>query len=174
MKDLDRSARTAPLVVIAATWLTASLSGCMIHSSSAPSAAVPRDESVVEVGAGSEDEGDLSAGMASSFPDGFLVKSTRTAVIEPDARRDPVAFESAWAEATFERALGERKNRGDAIRGRSNSGLPLLWTTEDRSVLSDNAFYNEQAKLADRDRDGQITDEEARAYAATSARVASR
>jgi hypothetical protein len=150
------------------------LPGCLIHSADAPSAAAPADESVMEVGAGEDDGEGLTAALASSLPDGSLVKSTRTAVVDPSAQRIAVRFESAWAEQAFERSLAARRRRGDAVRGHSTSGLPLVWTSEERSVLSENAFYNEQARRADVDGNGLVDDDEARRYSAATARVATR
>jgi hypothetical protein len=95
-------------------------------------------------------------------------------VLDPSAQRIAVRFESAWAEQAFEQALAERRRRGEAVRGRTTGGLPLVWTSEERSVLSENAFYNEQAKRVDVDGNGLIDDEEARSYSAATARVATR
>lgn len=79
--------------------------------------------------------------------------SHQARVLNPKVARAPVVFESPNAADTFEDALEERYDDG-AARVASKSG-----------VLSQNAFFNREITVADRDGDGIISDREALRYA---------
>jgi hypothetical protein len=166
-------AQACTCVVLLASLAT--LPGCLIRTSDA-SARDPREGSAaVAVEAGTDSGSDVGVALVPELSDGHLLSTSRVAVLEPDARRVQVRFESPRAEAEFGRAMAERLARGDAVKRRSaSSTIPLLWGSEDRAVLSENAFYNEQIALADLDRDGMVSDAEADAYAGASRKVASR
>ena len=155
--------------------LLAALPGCLIRTSD-PGARDPREtDASVAVEAGSGSGSDVGLAFVPSQTNGHLLSSSRVAVLEPDAQRVPVDFESPRAETEFQAAVAERYARGDAVkRHTASSTIPLLWGSEDRAVLSENGFFNEQVALADGDRDGTISDTEADAYAGASRRVASR
>jgi hypothetical protein len=163
------------LCTLAVLTLLGALPGCLIRTSDA-SARDPREaESSLAVEAGSEGGGDLGVAFVPSQTGGHLLSSSRVAVLEPDARKVAIAFESPHAEAEFQRSVAERYARGDAVKRHSaSSTIPLLWGSEDRAVLSENGFFNEQVALADGDRDGRITDAEADAYLGVLKRVALR
>ncbi len=79
--------------------------------------------------------------------------SSKKKILNPTVERNPIVFESPQAAETFEDELDDRYDAGEAdvaqLRGR----------------LSLNAFFNQQVKRADHDRDGIITDVEAWRYA---------
>ena len=166
---------TRVLPTLGITTLLALLPGCLIRTSD-PGARDPRelDASVVaeaDSGSGS----DVGLAFVPSQPNGHLVSSSRVSVLEPDAQRVGVGFESPHAESEFQAALAQRYARGDAVkRHTASSTIPLLWGSEDRAVLSENGFFNEQVALADGDRNGTISDAEADAYAGASRRIAAR
>jgi hypothetical protein len=160
------------LVLLASLGL---LPGCLIRTSDT-SARDPREaDASVAVEAGTDSGNDVGLALVPSRTGGHLLSTSRVAVLQPDARRVQARFESPHAEAEFERAMAERYARGDAVkRSSASSTVPLLWGSEDKAVLSENAFYNEQIALADLDRDGMVSDAEADAYAGASRKVAAR
>jgi hypothetical protein len=155
-------------------WL-GTLPSCLIRTSDG-SARDPRETGAsVAVQAGTDSGSDVGLAFVPSQTNGHLLSTSRVAVLEPDARRVQVRFESANAEASFERAMAERHARGDAVkRSSASSTVPLLWGSEDKAVLSENAFYNEQIAVADLDRDGVVSGAEADAYAGASRELAAR
>jgi len=78
--------------------------------------------------------------------------SSRVQVLNPRVGRTPVVYESDGGASAFERAVEERYSRGDASIGQGK-------------MLSLNAFFNQQAELADGNTDGIISDSEAGRYA---------
>ena len=160
---------------LASLVLLCSLPACLIRTSDG-SARDPREASAsVAVQAGTDSGSDVGFALVPSPPNGHLLSTSRVAVLEPDAQRVQARFESPNAQAAFDLALAERHARGDAVkRSSASSTVPLLWGSEDRAVLSENAFYNEQIGVADLDRDGMVSEAEAASYAGASRELASR
>jgi len=100
------------------------------------------------------------------FASGCLISTRDTDVLEPEATRDAVHFESDEGMQSFQQSVLARHESGDAIQETSGSSFPLLWSTRTTTVLSENAFYNDEARDADLDDDHLISDAEVRAYAA--------
>jgi hypothetical protein len=166
---------TRALLTLGIATLLAALPGCLIRTSDLGARDPRETDASVAVEAGSSSGSDVGLAFVSPQASGHLVSSSRLSVLEPDAQRLPVGFESPRAEGQFRAAVAERYARGDAVkRHTASSTIPLLWGSEDRAVLSENGFFNEQVALADGDRDGSISDAEADLYAGASRRVASR
>ena len=98
---------------------------------------------------------------------GCLINSASEKVIEPDAPRTTVNFESEKAMASFQKAVNNRYRSGGGERGSGAFAIPFVIAVAEKRVLSENAFYNTQVRNADVNGDGTISDAEARVYAGT-------
>jgi hypothetical protein len=98
---------------------------------------------------------------------GCLINSSSERVVEPDAPRTGVQFESETAMATFQKEAEHRYRAGGGVQGRGGFGIPFVIGVSEKRVLSENAFYNTQVRKADVNGDGSISDAEARVYAGT-------
>ena len=94
---------------------------------------------------------------------GCLINSSREKVLEPDAPRTTVNFESEEALASFQKEVATRYPEGSE-QNSSFFGVPFVVGISTTKVLSENAFYNAQVRKADADGDGTISNAEARAY----------
>lgn len=106
--------------------------------------------------------------IAAALLSGCLVSTSSTQVAEPEAERAAVAFESDRALAVFQDQVHALYADGDAELSKSSWGVPLLYGSSERTVLSENAHYNQQIARADVDADGVITEAEAATYAQVS------
>ena len=98
---------------------------------------------------------------------GCLINSSTEKVLEPDAPRTAIQFESEKAMAAFQKEAQHRYRSGGGDRGSGAIAIPFVMAVSERRVLSENAFYNTQVKKADVNGDGTISDAEARVYAGT-------
>ena len=96
---------------------------------------------------------------------GCLFTSASEKVIEPDAPRKSVQFESETAMAAFQKEADNRYLAGGGERGSGAFCIPFVVAIAETRVLSENAFYNMQVRKADANGDGTISDAEARVYA---------
>lgn len=155
---------TRTALMLSALILLPLSSGCMLRSYE-PS--VPRPEAsddIVALETSSEDDDTLAVALASDSPTGHLFGSSSVTVIRPDAQRVGASFDSQGTATHFAELVEAHYARGGAVRARTESVIPLFYGTEERRVLSENAFYNEQVELADQDRNGVITGVELRHY----------
>ena len=98
---------------------------------------------------------------------GCLINSASEKVIEPDAQRMSVQFESEKGMAAFQKEANSRYRAGGGERGSGALAIPFVIAAAEKRVLSENAFYNTQVRKADVNGDGMISDAEARVYAGT-------
>jgi hypothetical protein len=98
---------------------------------------------------------------------GCLINSSSEKVLEPDAPRTTVQFESEKAMAAFQKEVQGRYRSGGGERGSGAFAIPFVIAVAEKRVLSENAFYNTQVRNADVNGDGTISDAEARVYAGT-------
>ena len=98
---------------------------------------------------------------------GCLINSASREVIEPDAPRTTVQFQSEKAMATFQKEVHGRYRAGAGEQGSGAFAVPFVMAVSETRVLSENAFYNTQVRKADVDGNGTITEAEARVYAGT-------
>jgi hypothetical protein len=138
--------------------------GCVISSTTGVADHPDGADNWIDVETDSGAEGPLAVGVTPTSPEDHLLTQSHVTVLEPEARPVAVQFESEQAQATFAQQVGLRYEGGDAVKRQSSGGIPLLYNQEEISVLSKNAYFNEQVALADEDRDGQISNGEARAY----------
>src|SRR5687768_13613113 len=95
---------------------------------------------------------------------GCLINSSNREVIEPDAKRMAVQFESEKAMAGFQKEVYHRYRAGGGEQGSGAFAVPFVMAVSETRVLSENAFYNRQVHKADVNGDGTISDAEARVY----------
>jgi hypothetical protein len=96
---------------------------------------------------------------------GCLINSSSKKVLEPDAPRMSVQFQSETAMAKFQKAVDHRYLAGGGEQGSGAFAVPFVIAASETRVLSENAFYNTQVRKADVNGDGSISDAEARVYA---------
>ena len=138
--------------------------GCVISSTTGLADHPDAADNWIDVETESDSDGPLAIGVAPTAPADHLVTQSHVTVLEPEARRVAVRFESDQAATSFAEQVGLRYDGGDAVKRQSSGGIPLLYGQEDISVLSKNAYFNEQVALADEDRNGLISDGEAHDY----------
>jgi hypothetical protein len=97
---------------------------------------------------------------------GCLINSASKKVVEPDAPRMSVEFQSETAMANFQKEVNNRYLAGGGEQGSGALAVPFVIAASETRVLSENAFYNTQVRKADVNGDGSISDAEARVYAA--------
>lgn len=86
----------------------------------------------------------------------------KSETIRPAEERMAVEFESEEAARQFHQGMKKHdRNR----ENRTYVGVPFVTFFSKTSVLSENAFYNEQLKICDTNRDGFISEAEASIYA---------
>jgi len=138
--------------------------GCVISSTTGLADHPDAADNWIDVETDSDSDGPLAVGVAPTSPEDHLLTQSHVTVLEPEAHRVAVQFESDQAQTTFAQQVGARYEGGDAVKHQSSGGIPLIYNQEEISVLSRNAYFNEQVTVADEDRDGQISNGEARAY----------
>ncbi len=155
----------ALLCRIAALAVIIPLSGGCILSSTTGGATHPDSaDNWLDVEADTDSDGPLAVGLAPTAPASHLFTQSHVTVLQPDAGRVAVRFESPQGETGFADRVDARYQGGDAVKLQSSGGIPLLYGQEEISVLSKNAYFNEQVGVADQDRDGLISNREARTY----------
>lgn len=96
---------------------------------------------------------------------GCLINSGTEKVVEPDAKRMKVEFESEEALMSFQKTVRQRYQAGGGVVSSTGFAIPFVIAAGEKQVLSENAFYNGEVAKADVNDDGVISDVEARAYA---------
>jgi hypothetical protein len=107
----------------------------------------------------------IAAAAAVALCGGCLINSSNEKVVQPDAKRVAVDFESEQALATFQKAVAARYAGDGGVVSRSGFAIPFVIGASEKRVLSENAFYNAQVVKADADGDGRLSEAEARVYA---------
>ena len=82
-----------------------------------------------------------------------------------DESRVPVEFETESAGRIFYEALSRRPHSGERQESKSEVSLPLVFSNETRVVRGPNIAFNRAVAEADTNRDGKITEVEARIFA---------
>lgn len=80
-----------------------------------------------------------------------------------DPERAKVEFENDSAARHFYEALSHRGNKGRSER-RTEVSLPIIFDHETRVVTGENAAFNDAVALCDTNKDGKITEMEARIF----------
>ncbi len=90
---------------------------------------------------------------------GCLLSHSHKRVVRQDEIRERVEFESDEAAATFH-AVATDDDARSALRGEASFGIPFVVGISHQSVLSPNAYYNDQVAMCDMNGDGFLSDEE--------------
>lgn len=89
----------------------------------------------------------------------------KSETVRKDEGRKAVEFENENAATVFHNAVrhsGKNSDKTDNTR----VGVPFVTFYSKTSVISENAWYNDQITLCDTNGDGTITESEARVYSA--------
>jgi predicted small secreted protein len=81
-----------------------------------------------------------------------------------DVSRTPVEFENETAGRIFYEALSRRPHSGDRQESKTEVSLPLVFSNEHRVVHGPNEAFNQAVAEADTNKDGKITEVEARIF----------
>lgn len=107
----------------------------------------------------------LAVAASCAFLTSCLFSNRSERVVEPDAARRTVQFQSDAGLEQFQRTVSRAYRKGDGVRSESEVAIPFVLHSESREMLSENAYFNEQVVKADMDGDGVLSDAECRAYA---------
>lgn len=91
---------------------------------------------------------------------------THETVVHDDSRL-PVSFESDAAARTFYETLSRLPNGGQRQESKTEVSIPIVFEHERRVVRGPNQAFNEAVNRCDTNRDGKITEQEARIFADT-------
>lgn len=109
--------------------------------------------------------GCLAASLPLLASSGCLVMHASEKVVRQDERRERVDFESDFARRSFQgRALSGEARR--EAGGKFAFGIPFIAGFARSTVVSQNAWYNDQIAVCDADGDRLITDDEVLAFGA--------
>lgn len=81
-----------------------------------------------------------------------------------DVARVPVEFENEAAGRVFYEALSRRPHSGDRQESRTEVSVPLVFSNEQKVVRGPNEAFNRAVAEADTNKDGRITETEARIF----------
>lgn len=84
-----------------------------------------------------------------------------------DESRLPVEFENDAAGRLFYEALSHLSNPSDTTVSSSKVSVPVVFHHERKTVRGPNTAFNDAVRRADTNRDGRITESEARIFASS-------
>ncbi|MGC3959417.1 MAG: hypothetical protein QM813_16170 [Verrucomicrobiota bacterium] len=90
---------------------------------------------------------------------------THKAVVYQDVERVKVEFESDAAARLFYETLSRNQNGKRYSESTTTVSLPIVFEHEERVVPGPNVRFNDAVAIADTNKDGRITETEARIYA---------
>ena len=99
--------------------------------------------------------------LALPFLSGCITLFSKTEVVRQSETKQPVTFDSPEAQGVFESALKERQGVVNA----TYMGGPFVTVYSRAKVLSEAAKFNDCVRACDSNRDGVITEFEARTFA---------
>jgi hypothetical protein len=85
--------------------------------------------------------------------------------VRKDLERLPVSFENDTAARMFYETLEKRRGRKSATETRTEVSIPVIFDHEVKTVEGPNTTFNEAVTHCDTNRDGRITEAEARIFA---------
>jgi len=94
---------------------------------------------------------------------------THDETIVRDVERTKVEFENDRAARVFYEALADRKT-GRTQESTTKVEIPVVFETKQRVVSGPNAAFNEAVSICDSNKDGRITEMEAKIFAENSAK----
>ena len=99
--------------------------------------------------------------LALPFLSGCITLFSKTEVVRESETQQPVSFDSPEARDVFETVLKERQG----VVSATYLGGPFVTLYSRAKVLSEAAKFNDCVRACDSDRDGVITEVEARTFA---------
>jgi hypothetical protein len=99
--------------------------------------------------------------LAVPFLSGCITLFSKTEVVRDSETKQPVSFDSPEARDVFESALKERQG----VVSATYVGGPFVTLYSRAKVLSEAAKFNDCMRACDQNRDGVITETEARTFA---------
>ena len=96
---------------------------------------------------------------------GCLINAEGERIVREKEPRRTIDFESETGLERFQQAVQQRGSWSSRYQGESSFGIPFIIGIEQRRVISENAFYNDQVTAADVNGDGTLSDAEVRGYA---------
>lgn len=102
--------------------------------------------------------------VAASLASGCI--HTHETIVHDDSRT-PVSFENDTAARTFYEALSRLPNGGQHQESKTEVSIPIVFEHERKVVRGPNQAFNKAVSRCDTDRDGKITEQEARIYSQT-------
>ncbi|MHB8523350.1 MAG: hypothetical protein ACYDH9_21705 [Limisphaerales bacterium] len=91
---------------------------------------------------------------------------THEETVYRDVERAKVEFENDTAARVFYEALSKAPASRRRVESRTEVNIPVVFEHRRRVVMGDNAAFNEAVSACDTNRDGRITEPEARIFAA--------
>jgi hypothetical protein len=90
---------------------------------------------------------------------------THDETVVRDVSRLPVEFESDLAARTFYETLSKHPNSGTRTESSTKVEIPIVFDHKQKVVSGPNAAFNEAVGVCDSNKDGKITESEARIFA---------
>lgn len=106
----------------------------------------------------------LAAGTLVATSAGCLIMADGERIVRDEEERLPVEFESEQGLIDFQTAVRRRGTPGARYEGEGSFMIPLIIAVDQTRILSQDAFYNDQVRAADVNRDGTLSDAEVTAY----------
>jgi hypothetical protein len=91
---------------------------------------------------------------------------THEETVYKDVERTPVEFENDTAARIFYEKLSHTPHKPSGTESRTEVELPLIFKDKRKVVSGSNGAFNHAVALCDTNRDGRITEKEARIFAA--------
>lgn len=90
---------------------------------------------------------------------------THKSVVYRDVERVPVEFESDAAARLFYETLSRNTSGRRYSESTTTVSIPIIFENEEKTVAGPNVRFNEAVAMCDSNRDGKITELEARVFA---------
>ena len=90
---------------------------------------------------------------------------THRSTVYEDVQRVPVEFESDAAARLFYETLSRNSGRGQHSESTTTVAVPFVFQNEQKTVAGPNVQFNDAVAACDSNRNGKITEQEARIYA---------
>jgi len=90
---------------------------------------------------------------------------THKSVVYQDVERVPVEFESDAAARLFYETLSRNTRAGKHSESTTTICIPIIFENEQKTIAGPNVKFNDAVAVCDTNRDGKITELEARVFA---------
>lgn len=90
---------------------------------------------------------------------------THESVVYQDVERVKIEFESDAAARLFYETLSKHSTAGPHTESTTTVSIPIIFKNKQKTVPSPNARFNDAVAACDSNKDGKITEQEARIFA---------